>query len=351
MRLFGTIAAIVSSWTEGVAAAIVNGIDRLVSPLLVRLIEEQDGVFSLYKGGVTESAAVPVTFDDGTLSGANIAATLRGARVEIVLRASRFLFRPLELPARAAAFLDGVVRAQIDRLTPWSTSEAVFGASVPRAIGADQIVTVIAATARSVAMPYVQSIMSFQPVLVAIYTGDTDQTTAPIKVFEQRARGLVDAKRLSRALLALLAIACAAVVLSVSANLYLADRLETQQGELNRQITARRTAFQAGRDAADQSPTAVLERRKYEIPASVIVLEALSQVLPDHTFVTELHIAGNKLQVVGITRDAPSLIRLIEQAPHFTRATFFAPTTRTPSDPGERFHIEARIEPLNGPNP
>ena len=95
--------------------------------------------------------------------------------------------------------------------------------------------------------------------------------------------------------------------------------------------------------------SAILDRRKQETPATVIVLEALSEVLPDHTYVTELRVEGNKLQVVGVTRDAPGLIRLIEQSPHFTRATFFAPTTRAPTDPGERFHIEARVEPVNAP--
>ena len=40
-------------------------------------------------------------------------------------------------------------------------------------------------------------------------------------------------------------------------------------------------------------------------PSSVIVLEVLSQILPDHTYVTELRIEGDKLRVIGVTRDAP----------------------------------------------
>jgi general secretion pathway protein L len=123
--------------------------------------------------------------------------------------------------------------------------------------------------------------------------------------------------------------------------------LAAQESELVQQISQRRAAIRAGGDGGDRSPVAALERRKYETPASVIVLDALSRILPDHTYVTELHLAGNKLQVVGITRDAPSLIPLIEQSQHFTRATFYAPTTRSASDPGERFHIEARVEPKN----
>ena len=106
-------------------------------------------------------------------------------------------------------------------------------------------------------------------------------------------------------------------------------------------------AIRAGRDGPQSAtPLRALERRKYQSPSSVIVLEVLSQILPDHTYVTELRIEGDKLRVIGVTRDAPELIRLMERSPNFTRATFFAPTTRGPSDPGERFHIEAQIEPV-----
>ena len=79
-----------------------------------------------------------------------------------------------------------------------------------------------------------------------------------------------------------------------------------------------------------------------------MVLEEISRVLPDTTYATELRIVGDKLQVVGLTQDAPSLIRLIEQSPQFARATFFAPTTRGQNEPGERFHIEANITPYFG---
>ncbi|MGO9978312.1 MAG: PilN domain-containing protein [Candidatus Sulfotelmatobacter sp.] len=51
------------------------------------------------------------------------------------------------------------------------------------------------------------------------------------------------------------------------------------------------------------------------------------------------------MQITGVTHEAASLIRIIEQTDQFKRATFFAPTTRAPLDAGEQFHIEAQIEP------
>ena len=80
-----------------------------------------------------------------------------------------------------------------------------------------------------------------------------------------------------------------------------------------------------------------------------MVLDALSQILPDNTYLTELRIKRTSCRSVGSTEDAPSLVKLLEQAPHFTDATFFAPTTRSADDPGERFHIEAGIKPYFGP--
>ena len=97
-------------------------------------------------------------------------------------------------------------------------------------------------------------------------------------------------------------------------------------------------------------PHRILERRKHDVAPSVIVLDAVSQILPDDTYVTALEIEGDKVRISGVTRDAPPLIALMERSNRFARATFFAPTTRSPSDQGERFHIEANIQPLQ-PSP
>jgi general secretion pathway protein L len=99
---------------------------------------------------------------------------------------------------------------------------------------------------------------------------------------------------------------------------------------------------------AGSSPLELLIRRKQTTPSSVIVVEALSALLPEHTYATEIRIQGDKLQIVGITRDAPSLIQILEQSPHVSSAGFYAPTTRAANEPGERFHIEARLRPHFG---
>jgi general secretion pathway protein L len=352
-------------WIDSVAGTLNGLLDRVRSKREVRVIEGDNDTFILHvAGGAGPPGKNPSKGHDktpnlpdhrlrianGVIEGAlppDWATMLRGSHAEMILRPGRFLFRPLELPKRAIEFLDGIVRAQIDRLTPWTASEAVFSWTPPTDLPKDRIALTVAATARALVAPYVQAIAELGAASVVVLTvpGDAGSQSAAVRVFEQRARGALEIDRIRRALVALFVVTGLAAAVSLGYAAIAADSLDAEQQELARKVAARRAALRAGPEFAT-SAQRMLERRKQTTPSSVMVIEALSQILPDHTYVTELHVEGDKLQVVGVTRDAPALIALIEQSQHFTRATFYAPTTRTPGDPGERFHIEAHIKPI-----
>ncbi len=89
----------------------------------------------------------------------------------------------------------------------------MFGCSAPAESGTDSITTVIAATTRKVAMSYVQAVSGFHPAAVAVCTDVAERNAGRVKVFEQKARGHLDAARLSRALLIALGVAAVAALL------------------------------------------------------------------------------------------------------------------------------------------
>jgi len=342
-----------SRWIDGVAATVNALFDRFGSHREVRLTEENDNTFAFDVIGGKKNSQLSKHRNrvvDAALAEplpADWVAALRGSRIELVLRPERFLFRPLELPKRAADFLQGIIRAQIDRLTPWTANDAVFNCTRPTDVANDRIHVTIAATARTVVAPYVAAFagVGAASVVVSALVPDASPAAAPIVVFAQRPGGAFEIGRVRRVLATVFVSTALAAVISIGAGAVVGGYLDSAQTELSRKIAARRAAMRIGLDVSGGTAQSMLERRKRATPSSVIVIEALSRLLPDHTYVTELRIDGDKVQVVGITRDAPSLIQLIEQSPHFTSATFFAPTTQTPGDPGERFHIEARIKP------
>lgn len=352
-----TISGGFSRWLDQVAEAMIAVIARLALRRTVRLVEGESGQFAIHMSDIGTSAASSagqIRLENGKIIGgqpAKAETALRGSRVELVLRPNRFVFRPLELPSAAAEFLDGVVRAQIDRLTPWSAEHAVFGCSKPADAGAGRIGVIVAATAKATVAPYLQAFAGSgaRSVTISTHSPETLPNAPAIKILEENFAGILDIRQARRFLLTIFAAACLIAAATATTARVVAGNLQARQDDLARRIADRRAALVAARSAPGD-PTTIAERalarRKNETPSSVIVLEVLSQILPDHTYVTELRIEADKLRLTGVTHDAPALIRLLEQSRHFTGATFFAPTTRAPSDSGDHVNIEARIEPV-----
>jgi general secretion pathway protein L len=349
MNALQPMVAWLSRWIDEVASALLRIGEIVRFNRKVQLVEQSDGGF-LIQSTNKRPISAPLRIEEGQFVGpvsAKTRALLAGSQIEVILKASRFIFRPLELPRRANEFLDGVVRAQIDRLTPWSQRDAAFGWSAPSPLGADRMIVTVAATAVATITPIVKALADHRADAILVSTiRDASGANAPIMVFTQRAGAELRMRRLRRKLIALLIVTCVAAGLGASVSIVVGNDLDAERMGLERKIAERHAALLSGRGSIADEALSALEARKRATPAGVIVIEALSQTLPDDTYLNELRIEDGKVQIAGLTRDAPALIKLIEQSQHFTHATFFAPTTRAPTDSGERFHIEAHIEPV-----
>jgi general secretion pathway protein L len=212
MKAAFSVAEGFSRWIDSIAGTLASLLDRLAPPRVVRLVESGAGTFALEQGDSAPVANAPGNHvriaEDGKLDlmPESLAAAVTGSRVELLLDPTRFLFRPLELPARACEFLDGIARSQIDRLTPWTAAEAAFGWSAPTPVGTDRIAVEVAATAFALVQPYVRAIADAGAHSIAVFA-NTPAAAAPgrIKVLEHGARAMLAVGRIRSILVTALA--------------------------------------------------------------------------------------------------------------------------------------------------
>jgi general secretion pathway protein L len=266
----------------------------------------------------------------------------RGGEVEFLLLPERCVFRELELPARAGDFLEGVVRAQIDRITPWRASEAAFGWSAPRALEGQKISVTIAAAKRGPIAELAEAAARAGADAVSVSTTPTDGR-APIEILGRRLGASLRLGRWRFALLVALFSAIAAAAVAAVAQATLGANLSAEAETLTANLAQRRNALLRLEHAGEDPAAQALSARKRSWPSAMVVLEAMSRALPDEAYLTEMRLEGDKVEIAGVAADAAALIPAMEKSPHFAQATFTAPTTRSSEDKGEVFRIEARV--------
>jgi general secretion pathway protein L len=350
VTLWASLLARASAWIDDVAAGFTRLCATLRRSHRIELVEQADGSFVVMDMRMKEAEreeGLRLRIDESGIAGPispAMRSALAGSSIDVMLAPGRFIFRSLELPAGARQFLDGVVRSQIDRLTPWSAKEAAFGWSEPVDAGNGQFSVTVAATARSLVVPIASAAMAARAAQVRMSTKGGEGEALVIPVFAQDIGGRNGGQGLRRGLVAGLALSGLLFAISLGAWLVVGGGHDTRMAELQNRIVERHSELMNRRGPAAEEALKALQARKWATPSAVMVLEALSKTLPDDAHLTELRIEGDKVQIAGSAANAPTLIKLIEQSRRFAKATFFAPTVRGQSG-GENFRIEAHIEP------
>jgi len=94
-----------------------------------------------------------------------------------------------------------------------------------------------------------------------------------------------------------------------------------------------------------------LHDKKWDTPSTVVVLEELSKLLPDDTFVMSLIYDGKTVQILGETASSTSLVETLESSPLFKDVSFKSQLTKIPGTPYDRFHLSVTLEAAAKPKP
>ena len=333
----------VSRWLnarlDDTAETLARLADSLQRKRRLLLVEQADGSFATAgaRGGTALWRWRGKEFvSEGSTSG------LRRAVIELRLAPSRFVFRELELPARAGGLLDGVVRAQIDRITPWRAAEVAFGCSAPSPREGQRIAVTVAACKSGPVAELAEALAAKGADAVSVTTAEGGEKI-PIRVYERHMGAATRLGRWRLALLTLLGAAMAAGAAAAAADWTIGADLSAEIDSLTASVAQRRAVLLRLQHAGDDPALQALNRAKRTTPSAVIVLEALSKALPDDAYLTDMRLEGDKLSIAGVAADAAKLIRNLEQSSAFSQATFAAPTTRTPDGRGQSFRIETHV--------
>ena len=237
MMTFAPISEAYSRWIDAVGELATGLLGRIISPATVRLVEDGDSEFVLNEAKTEPGANfMPnrIRIFEGKVDQNRPAMqgpALSGSHIELVLRSDRFLFRPLELPNRAKEFMPGIVRSQIDRLTPWNAADAAFGWSKPVETDGEKLVVTVAATALTLIKPYVQAIADVGAHSIAVFTDlpEAQPNASPIKVWEQSGRSVKDIGRIRQTLTRVLAVACIIAAIALGTEVIMWHESTAQQ--------------------------------------------------------------------------------------------------------------------------
>lgn len=267
-------------------------------------------------------------------------------QVSLQLPPEQALRKVVDLPAAAEENLREVLAFEMDRLTPFAADAVYYDVRVrSRDPEAKRIKVELMVLPHAAVDQTVEQLrrIGVPPDVLTLPRSRSDGGTGAWRL---SLSGLGNGRRRLVSAPALLFVLAA--VLFVAGVFVSLDRLRGRAQDLDQQIAVARTGAEEGRrlqeqiDKLSSEGNFIVDRKRARAPV-VEVLNELSRVLPDDTWLYRLRLMGDELQVFGYSPNASAMIGLIENSPLFSNAQFRAPLTRDQRVNAEQFHVAFRV--------
>jgi general secretion pathway protein L len=311
----------------------------------------RDGIAGLAGGDQQEQSSVLATLAVGETVSTELSHAARHGCVILEVPSENVVVRRLAVPAQAREFVAGIVRNQIDRLSPWHSDQAVYAfaaeANAEDAATLDVRVLIASRGVIDGLRAQIAAMGISVDRVVASLSGVGGDDTIPLWSRLVDISPEYETQMRRRTGLGIAAVVAASFSFSLWA-IISAQSINGTSEEITVRTDALRHQLQAPltRQSAASLPQGEREWYEKELsPTAVIVIEALSRALPDDAYLTELNLQNTTFRIAGLTSNAPSLIAPLEHSRILTDVHFFAPTTREPDGKHFRFSIEGRVQP------
>ena len=275
----------------------------------------------------------------------NRVAPQRGEAV-LYLTQEQVLCKKLNLPLAAEENLRQVITFEIDRHTPFHAGQVYFDYRL--AHRGEQLEISLAVAPREAIDEPLRQITAWGAQAAAVLVAGDATHDAPWNLLPDGLRQKSKGARLPRLNTALaagvLVLLCAALVLpiwqkreTVLALHPLLDKAR-EQAEATENLRRQLEALMAEYN--------YLLDKKREFPPVVAVLEDVTRILPDDTWLQQFELKGKEMRIHGETASSSKLAALFEQAKTLHDASFRAPLTKGQGANSERFQLAAETRPL-----
>jgi general secretion pathway protein L len=342
-------------WWSGEIASLVpmslrqslaNGRGRQV------LVLAADGTAELVQQGAgREETLAQIDLDTTRLEEARevLAAARQRSAIGAALRlpAETALSATMALPLAAEANLDQVVAFELDRRTPFKHEEVYHSQRVlQRDVASKRLSVQLTVVPRRVvdeALALAERLgLALDRVEV---TGEPSGNLLPARPQPFSARLPSLAFGMLAVLVAILACAAAFIPLEQAHRAATALGVEVAK---SKQLAEESLRLQKEIDAEIQE-SGFLAARKRQVPSVSEILYAVTHMLPDDTWLSELEVSAGEMRVTGYAESASAILGVIDQSPQFANATFRSPVTQDQRAKREQFNIAARVAAEKAP--
>jgi len=265
----------------------------------------------------------------------------------VCLPPEQVLSRSLTLPIAAEENLREVLSFELNRQTPFTVEQAYYDYVVTERNAAQGSITVeLVVSPQSIVDELLEKLAKIDLVPDVITTRAADsEKTMPVNLLPvpMRRRPRLTAPRLNTALAAACAVLLVVVLLlPLWLNKQKVAALELQQSAA--EIVAE-DGLALRRDVKRLAAASEFLLRKKQSGVLVLqVLDEVTRVVPDNTWLTRVDVNGAEVQLQGQSSAAAALIELLEESPLFQNARFRSPVVQVPRTDLERFHLSIELQ-------